>query len=65
MFTHVMIGSNDLARAKVFYDAVFAALGGAPRAQHHVAPGVFSLPGPTTARTVAVAELLYRDACGA
>ncbi len=28
MFTHVMIGSNDLARAKMFYDAVFAALGG-------------------------------------
>ncbi|WP_288587263.1 VOC family protein [uncultured Methylobacterium sp.] len=32
MFTHVMIGSNDLARARLFYDATFAALGGEPGA---------------------------------
>jgi catechol 2,3-dioxygenase-like lactoylglutathione lyase family enzyme len=32
MFTHVMIGSNDLERARVFYDATFAALGGKPGA---------------------------------
>lgn len=30
MFTHVMIGSNDLQRARDFYDATFAALGGKP-----------------------------------
>jgi len=30
MFTHVMIGSNDLARSKGFYDATFVALGGGP-----------------------------------
>jgi catechol 2,3-dioxygenase-like lactoylglutathione lyase family enzyme len=30
MFTHVMIGSNDLERARDFYDATFAALGGKP-----------------------------------
>ncbi|CDI10668.1 MULTISPECIES: VOC family protein [Rhizobium/Agrobacterium group] len=30
MFTHVMIGSNDLERARKFYDAVFVALGGKP-----------------------------------
>jgi catechol 2,3-dioxygenase-like lactoylglutathione lyase family enzyme len=30
MFSHVMIGSNDLARSKKFYDAVFAALGAQP-----------------------------------
>ncbi|AFW03327.1 lactoylglutathione lyase (plasmid) [Gluconobacter oxydans H24] len=30
MFTHVMIGSNDLERARAFYDATFAALGGGP-----------------------------------
>lgn len=30
MFTHVMIGSNDLERARNFYDATFAALGGGP-----------------------------------
>ena len=28
MFTHVMIGSNDLEQARRFYDATFAALGG-------------------------------------
>lgn len=28
MFSHVMIGSNDLARSKEFYDAIFVALGG-------------------------------------
>jgi catechol 2,3-dioxygenase-like lactoylglutathione lyase family enzyme len=30
MFSHIMIGSNDIARSKKFYDAVFAALGAAP-----------------------------------
>ena len=30
MFTHIMIGSNDLARSKQFYDATFQALGGTP-----------------------------------
>jgi catechol 2,3-dioxygenase-like lactoylglutathione lyase family enzyme len=27
MFSHVMIGTNDLAKAKAFYDAVLGALG--------------------------------------
>ncbi|NKJ40650.1 VOC family protein [Novosphingobium sp. SG720] len=30
MFTHIMIGSNDLDRSKAFYDATFTALGGTP-----------------------------------
>lgn len=30
MFSHIMIGTNDLARAKIFYDALFGALGGKP-----------------------------------
>ncbi|RAI58323.1 VOC family protein [Roseicella frigidaeris] len=30
MFTHIMIGSNDIARSKAFYDALFAAIGGKP-----------------------------------
>ena len=30
MFSHVMIGSSDIARSKKFYDALFAALGGKP-----------------------------------
>ncbi|PZQ58109.1 MAG: glyoxalase [Sphingomonas taxi] len=28
MFSHIMVGSNDIARSKTFYDALFAALGG-------------------------------------
>jgi len=28
MFSHIMIGSNDIARSKKFYDAVFTAMGG-------------------------------------
>lgn len=28
MFSHVMIGSNDLERSKKFYDALFTAIGG-------------------------------------
>ncbi|MBE7216854.1 MAG: VOC family protein [Caulobacteraceae bacterium] len=30
MFSHMMVGSNDLARSRTFYDAVFAALGAGP-----------------------------------
>ena len=30
MFSHVMIGSNDIERSKKFYDAVFGAIGGKP-----------------------------------
>ena len=30
MFSHQMVGSNDIARSKLFYDALFAALGGEP-----------------------------------
>jgi len=30
VFTHITIGSNDIARTKAFYDATMAALGGAP-----------------------------------
>ena len=30
MFSHIMIGANDIARSKTFYDAVIGALGGNP-----------------------------------
>jgi catechol 2,3-dioxygenase-like lactoylglutathione lyase family enzyme len=30
MFSHIMIGSNDMARSKKFYDALFAAMGAGP-----------------------------------
>lgn len=34
MYTHIMVGSNDIARSKTFYDAVFGALGGKPGMQN-------------------------------
>jgi catechol 2,3-dioxygenase-like lactoylglutathione lyase family enzyme len=30
MFSHVMVGSNDIGRAQRFYDALFAAIGAKP-----------------------------------
>jgi catechol 2,3-dioxygenase-like lactoylglutathione lyase family enzyme len=33
MFSHVMVGSNDIARSKTFYDAIIGALGGKPAMQ--------------------------------
>lgn len=33
MFSHMMVGSNDLARSKIFYDALFGALGARPGVQ--------------------------------
>ena len=30
MFSHMMVGSNDIARSKTFYDALFGAIGGKP-----------------------------------
>ncbi|WP_137680247.1 VOC family protein [Aurantiacibacter suaedae] len=30
MYSHMMVGSNDLEKSKVFYDAVFTAIGGEP-----------------------------------
>jgi catechol 2,3-dioxygenase-like lactoylglutathione lyase family enzyme len=33
MFSHVMVGSNDIARSKQFYDALFVAIGGKPGVQ--------------------------------
>lgn len=33
MYSHNMVGTNDTARSKTFYDAVFAAIGGKPGRQ--------------------------------
>jgi catechol 2,3-dioxygenase-like lactoylglutathione lyase family enzyme len=33
MFSHMVVGSNDLAQSKKFYDALFAAMGGRPSIQ--------------------------------
>jgi catechol 2,3-dioxygenase-like lactoylglutathione lyase family enzyme len=30
MFSHIMVGSNDIGRSKKFYDALFVAMGGQP-----------------------------------
>ena len=30
MFSHIMVGSNDIARSKKFYDALFTAMGAKP-----------------------------------
>lgn len=30
MYSHMMVGSNDIERSKKFYDAVFTAIGGKP-----------------------------------
>ncbi len=33
MFSHVMVGSSDIARSRAFYDAVIGAMGGKPGVQ--------------------------------
>ena len=33
MYSHMMVGSNDIARSKKFYDATFATMGGKPGMQ--------------------------------
>ena len=30
MFSHVMVGSNDIERSRLFYDAIFTAIGAKP-----------------------------------
>jgi catechol 2,3-dioxygenase-like lactoylglutathione lyase family enzyme len=52
MFSHIMIGTNDLDRAKSFYDAVLGTLGIPPamvdrhRIFYRTATGVFSVSLP-------------------
>ncbi|ONF96033.1 VOC family protein [Sphingomonas jeddahensis] len=33
MYSHMMVGSNDIGRSKKFYDALFASVGGKPAMQ--------------------------------
>jgi catechol 2,3-dioxygenase-like lactoylglutathione lyase family enzyme len=33
MFSHVMVGTNDTAKSKAFYDALFGSVGGKPAIQ--------------------------------
>ena len=52
MFSHVMIGTNDLGKAKAFYDGLLGALGVAPakvdghRIFYFTKSGVFSVSEP-------------------
>ncbi len=52
MFSHIMIGTNDLDKAKVFYDAVLGTLGVPPgkvdrhRVFYRTPTGVFSVTLP-------------------
>ncbi len=52
MFSHIMIGTNDLEKAKVFYDAVLGTLGVRPgsvdrhRVFYRTPTGVFSVSVP-------------------
>ncbi len=53
MFSHVMIGTNDMEKSKAFYDATFAALGYEPgvmdekgRCFYVTETGIFSITKP-------------------
>ncbi|MBI1250436.1 MAG: VOC family protein [Alphaproteobacteria bacterium] len=39
MFSHVMVGSNDIERSKAFYDAVLGVLGAPPGFRNEAASG--------------------------
>lgn len=53
MFSHIMVGANDVQASKVFYDAVLAALGYEPgtiddkgRCFYFTSTGVFAISAP-------------------
>ena len=53
MFSHVMVGANDIQQAKIFYDAVLGALGHDPgviddkgRCFYRTKTGIFSISKP-------------------
>src|ERR1700761_1072843 len=62
MFSHIMIGTNDLDRAKKFYDAALGALGVPPAAVDghrifYMTPtGVFSVSLPIDGKTATLAN---------
>ena len=62
MFSHVMIGTNDLEKAKSFYDAVLGTLGVAPamvdrhRIFYMTPTGVFSVTLPINGEPATVAN---------
>ena len=62
MFSHVMIGTNDLGKAKAFYDAVLGTLGVAPghvdrhRVFYRTKTGVFSVTQPIDGKPATAAN---------
>ena len=53
MFSHIMVGANDVQKSKIFYDAVLGALGHDPgviddkgRCFYYTKTGVFSISKP-------------------
>jgi len=53
MFSHIMLGANDIEKSKVFYDAILGALGHKPgvidekgRCFYFTEKGIFSLSKP-------------------
>ena len=62
MFSHIMVGTNDLERAKSFYDAVLATLGVPPgmvdrhRVFYMTPTGVFSVSLPIDGEPATVAN---------
>lgn len=62
MFSHIMIGTNDLARAKAFYDVVLGTLGVSParvdghRIFYRTPTGVFSVTEPINGEPATVAN---------
>ena len=65
MFSHVMIGSNDLDRSQRFYDAVLGALGGQSSPMRNTTPAghtrLFNRrPRPTDLRSASNAVRLSK-----
>lgn len=62
MFSHIMIGTNDLEKAKGFYDAVFATLGVEPgfvdrhRVFYRTPAGVFCVTKPIDGKPATAAN---------
>ncbi|MEY4376094.1 MAG: hypothetical protein RJB26_644 [Pseudomonadota bacterium] len=62
MFSHIMIGTNDLERAKAFYDALLGTLGVPPgaingnRVFYRTATGIFAVTKPINGEPASVAN---------
>jgi catechol 2,3-dioxygenase-like lactoylglutathione lyase family enzyme len=62
MFSHIMIGTNDLDKAKVFYDALLGTIGVGPamvdghRIFYITATGIFSVSKPINGEPASVAN---------